>query len=673
MAAVVERILVLVLAASRYFFTAILELYECYYPPNRLHLRRVNMPPISDKLFELCQSSETVTSLSAKEKLAPGKASAKLFGSHGFAVHEQKPPKTRIEATAAELKRSADCAKFGVAPSDKFLRIWHDTLATLEHDPLNGVASPNLLGSCGSIPYSIIGPLPDICRHMSNLIARAQHEVILATNYWKESQASTLITDSIRELSRRAGARNQRAVVKIIYDRGSPKQFVKNHLEVKAAERVADGIGLPSDEDIPHVDLQVINYHRTVLGTFHAKFLVVDRKFAIVQSNNIQDNDNLEMATHLEGEIVDSLYDMACVTWHNELKPPLPLMGTPTSEVKIADTYSDPDFSRILDSNGQLDAAQVNNSSTRLPMHNPGDPHYDDSIAQSIRRLQSNITPASSSESAVQLITDHLNSATSQQLKPTAPDFGADESMAPLIPHAPHSAFPIALVNRKPWGALNHSSVNTPQNEAWLSAIRHAERTIFIQSPDINAVPLLPEVIAAVKRGVEVTMFACLGYNDLGELLPLQGGTNEMIFHGLVKKLSTPEEKKRLKLHFYVAKDQIEPLNNKFKQRSCHIKLLIVDGHIGIQGSGNQDTQSWFHSQEVNIMIESPSTCEAWMRGILRNQNTHLYGLCSQEDGVWRDKDGKEPAGSMGTDPGHFAWSKGIVGAIQRVRGKGGF
>jgi hypothetical protein len=32
-----------------------------------------------------------------------------------------------------------------------------------------------------------------------------------------------------------------------------------------------------------------------MLGTFHSKFMVVDRKIGIVSSNNIQDNSNMEM------------------------------------------------------------------------------------------------------------------------------------------------------------------------------------------------------------------------------------------------------------------------------------------------------------------------------------------------------------------------------------------
>lgn len=66
--------------------------------------------------------------------------------------------------------------------------------------------------------------VPDICRHMSNLIARAEHEVFLATNFWMYSEPSRLITNALRELSRKAVETNRRVVVKIIYDRGSVKQ-----------------------------------------------------------------------------------------------------------------------------------------------------------------------------------------------------------------------------------------------------------------------------------------------------------------------------------------------------------------------------------------------------------------------------------------------------------------
>ena len=241
--------------------------------------------------------------------------------------------------------------------------------------------------------------------------------------------------------------------------------------------------------------------------------------------------------------------------------------------------------------------------------------------------------------------------------------------MLPLFPHAP---VPMALVNRKPFGPLNHTSLYIPQNEAFLSLIRNARSSIFIQTPDLNAATLLPGLAAAIKRGVVVTYYVCLGYNDSGELLPGQGGTNEMAAGKLMGMLSTEDERDRLQVYFYVAADQSAPIHNKFKQRSCHIKLLIADMAVGIQGSGNQDTQSWYQSQEVNVMVDSPMICRAWMEGIERNQNTRQFGKAA-DDGCWYDGDGKLAEGSLGSDVGRFAWTKGIKGAIGRATGKGGF
>lgn len=35
------------------------------------------------------------------------------------------------------------------------------------------------------------------------------------------------------------------------------------------------------------------------------------------------------MMIHIEGPIVESFYDMALITWNNEMRPPLPLLAHP--------------------------------------------------------------------------------------------------------------------------------------------------------------------------------------------------------------------------------------------------------------------------------------------------------------------------------------------------------
>jgi phosphatidylserine/phosphatidylglycerophosphate/cardiolipin synthase-like enzyme len=110
---------------------------------------------------------------------------------------------------------------------------------------------------------------------------------------------------------------------------------------------------------------------------------------------------------------------------------------------------------------------------------------------------------------------------------------------------------------------------------------------------------------------------------------------------------------------YHVQRRRFTPIiPSALRQRACHVKLLIADGRVGIQGSGNQDTRSWYHSQETNVMIDSEATCSRWREGIERNKNTGTYGKGSPEDGAWRDDQGRETTSKSdgtclaGTTPG---------------------
>ena len=125
---------------------------------------------------------------------------------------------------------------------------------------------------------------------------------------------------------------------------------------------------------------------------------------------------------------------------------------------------------------------------------------------------------------------------------------------------------------------------------------------------------------------------------------------------------------------------------------------MAVDDQIAILGNGNQgpwsyfaypvagakisegppltsfsDTQSWFHSQEVNIMVDSPELVGAWLRGIDANQNTRLYGRVSDRDGIWRSEDGEVVQASGVTASSLFKRLKGLYGVMRRISGSGKF
>ncbi|KAJ7221756.1 iq calmodulin-binding motif protein [Mycena pura] len=685
---------------------------------------------IPPSIHQLCTGTETVSSLLAHDpELPPGDAWKKLYGHHpaSKAAPEHKP------LTPDDLVRARECGKWGpTQPSDLFLKLYHDALCALDHDVGCGMVSPPLMGSCGTVPLTVISVVPDIMRHMSNLIVRADKEVFLATNYWQNSVASKFITNAIKELDRRAGQRGVRIVMKIQYDRGSARQLFEPHYLVSQKEYTGKNVGLPPPEEIPNIDLQVMNYHKPMLGTFHCKYMIVDRKYAVLQSNNIQDNDNVEMMTHLEGPIVDSLYDMALISWHLKLTPTLPSSDHPEVEGGLGpigdETTTDESGDNRADeltgpstvesvvhpiamsssqaneamsadqSTGQVNVqmkpkgpdeatkawlacgkqgisvAQIAHPSPEnapLPEHTTDNPHYDTDIAGEIARVQTAVSPKPGL-TRMEAVTAHLNHTKNPGFHGTAPSRGPGEEMTPYIPHPTADAFPIAMVCRAPHGTPNHDSVCNPQNEVWLSALRNATKSVFIQSPTLNAAPLVPAIIEACERGIDVFCYICLGYNDTGELLPGQGGTNEMIAHKMYSTLSD-KGKQRLHYYWYIGADQTVPIVAKKKKRSCHVKVMIVDEHIGIQGNGNQDTQSWYHSQEINVMLDSPTVCRGWIDGLRRNQNTHLYGMLDKTDGIWRDENGNQAADVIGIDPGRFSWAKGFVGAIERVKGTGDF
>lgn len=625
---------------------------------------------VSQNVYQLCQSAETVSSVLAKNPTdAPGDIAKRLYGHLKRDLHHA--PKTpRSTPTPQDVELARQSGRWGpTQPGTLFLQAYADSLNCLDADPLSGVVSPPLMGSHGTVPLTVIAPLADIIRHCSNLIVRAEREVFFITCSWSPSVAQRLVKDALIELSRRAGERGQKVVVKMMYDKAAAANAIDAHQAVKPAAYTGKSIQLPSPEEIPNLDFEVISLHRLVLGTLHAKFCVVDRKVAAVMSNNMEDNDNMEMMTHVEGPIVDSLYDTALITWNNHFKPPLPSHDSPATSGGLPTAGREPIYTDRGPPRGQ-DQIIADGSALQLPEHMPGDPHYDSDLTGEVNRMQSAYS-TKPHESHLQAVNRQLNLAVKNKIPPSGPEIPNGEEMTPYLATNTPGPVPMVLVSRPPYGRTSKHNVFVPQNEAWLSLIHNAQRTIFIQTPDLNAAPLIPAIAAAIRRGIEVTYYVCFGYNDAGEIIPGQGGTNDQAAQALVKELSH-EERKRLQICYYVGKDQDHPIHQSFKQRSCHIKLLIVDEHVGIQGSGNQDTQSWYHSQEINIMLDSADVCARWREGIERNQNTMKFGRAA-EDGIWRDANGNPGEGYMGNPGKVEGLFKGVGGMLKKMKDKGGF
>lgn len=77
------------------------------------------------------------------------------------------------------------------------------------------------------------------------------------------------------------------------------------------------------------------------------------------------------------------------------------------------------------------------------------------------------------------------------------------------------------------------------------------------QTPTLNAAPIVRGIIAACSKGgpqrtgIEVTLFLGLGFNDKGESIPFQGGTNEQVVFRLYDKLRKLRKEKNLHVYWY--------------------------------------------------------------------------------------------------------------------------
>lgn len=178
------------------------------------------------RIEELCCNPTSVSSKYAEQpELSPGQIAEQLYGVSHLGTVTARAPDPRITCSDEDLEWARRCGNFGDSkPSELFLRAFHDLLQCLDQDGMANCVSPPLCGSTGFVPMTIIAPLNDQMRHMSNLIVRARKEVLLATNFWKASGASTFITDALIELSKRAGERGDRVIVKLMFDRGDIKQ-----------------------------------------------------------------------------------------------------------------------------------------------------------------------------------------------------------------------------------------------------------------------------------------------------------------------------------------------------------------------------------------------------------------------------------------------------------------
>jgi phosphatidylserine/phosphatidylglycerophosphate/cardiolipin synthase-like enzyme len=363
----------------------------------------------------------------------------------------------------------------------------------------------------GIINDWMIDDLVKVNEFICHTMADATKSILLCTAYWEpKSNATEEVKNVLSNLNERCKLEGNVIEVFIILDTGRWQHalfFERFELSKKMIKKML-GIDI---NHYTHLIINVKSCHRSLLGTLHTKFIVIDDENVILSSNNIQDRPNLEMAVTFKGQIVNDFVDLFWITWGRKFRKVHILQETSVC-----------------------------------------------------------------TDTALQLV------------------------------HAHSRAF----------GAL-HPRFHCPQNIAWTWLFSSAEKSVFIVSPTLNASHALDCILKCLLRNVHVTIVLTLGFNDQKESLPFQGGTNLTVAQKLYSRAQRYEVENLLQLFWYV------PIGNDLPKKGvhCHVKYMSIDGKIAMFGNGNMDTQSWYHSQEANMVVFSSTVCQQWDNALQSQMN----------------------------------------------------
>lgn len=180
------------------------------------------------------------------------------------------------------------------------------------------------------------------------------------------------------------------------------------------------------------------------------------------------------------------------------------------------------------------------------------------------------------------------------------------------FPRRPLDSFPPQkhaqrmMLASKNFNRFNASDIQNPQDVSWLYLMAHAQRHIYIETPNINDSEFQLGILNAVHRGVEVRLVtAYKAGDDKQKMRFVGGGTNEVIIHRLQSYLAAhdADHAALFKPRWYSHDGRMPVIG--YAPGQTHTKFMSVDGTTFMSGSGNQDTQSWKHSRETNLVVFS--------------------------------------------------------------------
>lgn len=157
----------------------------------------------------------------------------------------------------------------------------------------------------------------------------AEQEIILVTCFWASSQCLTELGESLIKLSQRSNSRpngTPKLRVRLCFSSQSlfQKLFHRSSLDafVYHPSTWVSKLGLPPPEALSGLDLQIKSLFFLPFSVMHPKFVIIDRKRALIPSCNLSYESWFEGCLPLTGPIVGELVRFWAETWGQGDMPP---------------------------------------------------------------------------------------------------------------------------------------------------------------------------------------------------------------------------------------------------------------------------------------------------------------------------------------------------------------
>ncbi|KAK5233548.1 hypothetical protein LTR47_005170 [Exophiala xenobiotica] len=380
-------------------------------------------------------------------------------------------------------------------------------------------------------------------------IKSARMEVILVTCFWAPSATRDAINEALIQLSKKALETSCKISVQICF---SSSSIARNLLWPTPKEgqfyppTAWKKLGLPDAHELEGLDVKVVRKFFWPFGIIHSKYVIIDRKLAILPSCNVSWERWYEVAVMMTGPIVEHLVAFHASFWGAERLSPA------THSAQEAD----------IRPTGQL-------------LHTPRQP------GESPGMLETDPGPTTL------LPSPHGSGALPFWLHPRAL-----ASQCPCIPNNPPGFRP------------------TPLSSTTYHLLMTATSSIIMLTPNLTEPAILEAIYQALLRGVHVCIWTNRNLMTAEQLVTAGATTPGCIKKLKRRTRNMQVSLEVFFFDDRPDTQEVSPADREVTPVKLHAKVTIVDNEMLLLGSGNMDAASWRTSQELGILIENKQLVE---------------------------------------------------------------